>query len=80
MPDIKGIKDVINSKTIIGSALIISGVWLFSGGVAQKFAEHDYKKSAKNIAKIINDASSVHSTANSTNINNYNNSDENIYE
>ena len=73
----KNLNNIINSKTIIGSALIISGVWLFSGGVAQKMAEHDYKKSAKNIAKIINDASSLHSTANSLNSQN---SNENIYE
>jgi|688.fasta_scaffold663697_2 hypothetical protein len=69
---------VLNSKTIIGIGLILSGVWLFSGGVAHKITEHDYKKSAYNISRIVKDASNAHTVANSMNKNTI--ISKNIYE
>ena len=47
---------VLNSKTIIGVGLIISGVWIFSGGISNKLAERNYIKSKNYISNIIKDA------------------------
>jgi hypothetical protein len=58
-----------NSKTIIGIGLILSGIWLFSDGVSNKFSSYNNKKSASNISRVIKDASNVHNIANSMNKN-----------
>ncbi len=68
----------LNSKTIIGIGLILSGVWLFSGGVAHKITEHDYKKSAHDVSRIVKDASNAHTVANAMNKNTI--ISKNIYE
>jgi len=59
----------LNSKTIIGIGLILSGVWLFSGGVAHKITEYDYKKSANDVSRIVKEASNAHTIANTMNKN-----------
>jgi hypothetical protein len=69
---------VLNSKTIIGIGLILSGVWLFSSGVAHKITEYDYKKSAHDVSRIVKDASNAHSIANKMNKNTI--ISKNIYE
>jgi len=53
-----------NTEIIMGVALIAFGVFSFSKGTSQHIAQDNYIKSAQQISKLVNTATSAHNISN----------------